>query len=104
MPFAYPVSLEVSRRPVVVIGEDAVRHGKADALLAAGARVFVIASGPVESLARLVEGGATILRRAYRPGDLSGAFLCVASSNDPQEREAIFEEAEESRVLVNVMD
>ena len=104
MAFAYPVSLEVSGRSAVVIGDEAVRHGKADALLSAGARVTVIADGPVDSLARLVGEGASVLRRGYREGDLAGAFVCVASSSNPDVREAIFREAEERRVLINVMD
>lgn len=104
MPFGYPVSLELSGRVVVVIGTDAVRHGKADRLLAQGARVTVIADSPVDDLARLVGEGAAILRRDYREGDLAGAFLCVASSADPDIRAAIHREAEERRVLLNVMD
>jgi len=98
------VSLEVSGRSAVVIGEEAVRHGKADALVSAGARVTVIATGPLDSLARLRGGGATVLRRDYRAGDLAGAFLCVASSSDPLDRAAIFREAEGRGVLANVMD
>ena len=104
MAFAYPVSLELGGRSAVVIGEDAVRHGKADSLIAAGARVCVIAAEPVEAIAQLVGDGATVLRRSYRPGDLGGAFICVASSKDPEERRAIFDEAEERRVLLNIMD
>jgi siroheme synthase-like protein len=102
--FAYPVSLEVSGRSAVVIGDEAVRHGKADALLSAGARVTVIADPPAQALARLADEGAMVLRRSYKPGDLAGAFVCVASSSNPDVREAIFREAEERRVLVNVMD
>jgi siroheme synthase-like protein len=102
--FAYSVSLEVSGRVAIVVGEEAVRHGKADALLEAGARVTVISGGPVDSLARLVGRGASVLRRGYRPGDLAEAFLCVASSEDPDVRAEIFREAEERHVLVNVMD
>jgi siroheme synthase-like protein len=102
--FAYPVSLEVAGRVAVVIGAEAIRHGKADALLSAGARVTVIAPGPLDVLARLGADGATVLRRGYRSGDLTGAFLCVASSEDARTRAAIFREAEERKVLVNVMD
>lgn len=104
MAFAYPVSLEVSGRYAVVIGEDAVRHGKADALLEAGARVTVISDGPVSSLARLEAAGASVLRRGYRPGDLARTFMCVASSDDEAERSEIFREGEDRGVLVNVMD
>jgi precorrin-2 dehydrogenase len=105
MPFAYPISLEVSGRRAVVIGEDAVAHGKADDLLEAGADVSVIATGPERSLTRL-EGLAhvTLHRRGYLPGDLRGAFLCVASSPDEAERESIFREARALGVIVNLLD
>jgi siroheme synthase-like protein len=66
--------------------------------------VTVIATGPVDALVRLVGDGASVLRREFRPGDLAGAFLCVASSDDPAIRAAIFREAEDRRVLANVMD
>ncbi len=41
---------------------------------------------------------------AWRPEDLDGAFVCVASSEDPAERDAIARAARERGVLVNVMD
>ena len=46
----------------------------------------------------------TVERRAWRPADLDGAFVCVASSDDPAERAAIAREARDRGVLVNVMD
>ena len=105
MAFAYPISLEVRGRRAVVIGRDAVIHGKVDALLGAGAVVTVIAEGPEGLLAGLKDDGrATVVRRRYRPGDLAGAFICVASSDDASEREAIHREARAASVLVNVMD
>jgi siroheme synthase-like protein len=104
MAFGYPVTLEVRGRKAVVIGRDAVIHGKADALLEAGADVTVIAEGPEGLLAELEKAGATVLRRRYRPGDLEGAFVCVASSEDASEREAIHREGRSRSVLVNVMD
>ncbi|MBI4259781.1 MAG: NAD(P)-dependent oxidoreductase, partial [Actinobacteria bacterium] len=105
MAFEYPVALEVRGRPAVVIGTDAVVHGKADALLEAGAFVTVVAGEPASALDRLEErSGTTVRRRPYRPGDLAGAFVCVASSKDAGERAAIHREAEARGVLVNVMD
>lgn len=105
MAFGYPVSLEVSGRRAVVIGRTAVAQGKAEALLQAGARVTVIATGPRRALDRLEQQHeATVKRRDYEPGDLEGAFVCVASSTDPEIRAAIHAEAKWRRVLVNVMD
>jgi precorrin-2 dehydrogenase/sirohydrochlorin ferrochelatase len=105
MAFGYPISLEVSGRRAVVIGRMAVAQGKAEALLQAGAQVTVISDGPRRALDKLErEAGATVKRRKYEPRDLDGAFVCVASSDDPEIRAAIHAEARWRRVLVNVMD
>jgi precorrin-2 dehydrogenase/sirohydrochlorin ferrochelatase len=102
--FAYPVSLDVAGRRAVVVGDGAVSLGKADALLAAGALVTVVANGPAQALQRLQEAGATVERRGFEPADLDGAFLCVAASDDPARRAAIFAEARARGVLVNLVD
>jgi siroheme synthase-like protein len=98
------VFLELTGRLTVVIGEDAVRAGRAEALLDAGARVTVVATGPLSRLEQLAGRGASIERRGYLPGDLAGAFLCVAASDDPTVRSSIAAEARARGVLVNVMD
>lgn len=102
MPFGYPVLLELADRRCVVIGATAVREGKVDGLLLAGATdVLVVAPGQVEidpDPRVRVEG------RRWAPDDLDGAFLCVASSDDAIERAAIAREARARGVLVNVMD
>lgn len=103
--FAYPVSLELGGRRALVVGELAVAHGKAEALADAGAAVTVVAEGPAGTLERLErDGRMTVRRRPFRPDDLDGVFLCVASSPDPAERAAIHREARARRVLLNVMD
>ena len=81
--FGYPVSLDVGGKRAVVVGD---ARGKADALRAAGAEV------------------SEISLREFGPKALDGAFVCVASSGDPAEREAIFRACRERGVLVNVMD
>lgn len=102
--FAYPISLDVAGRRAVVVGAGAVALGKGDALLDAGALLTVVADGPLEALERLERAGATIARRGFDPADLDGAFLCVASSDDPEQRAAIFAEARARGVLVNLVD
>jgi siroheme synthase-like protein len=103
--FGYPVSLELGGHRVAVIGADAVAHGKVDALLVAGAEVTVVATGPSAELARLErDPRVTLHRRAWQPEDLDGATLCVAASDDPEERAAIYAAGRERGVLMNVMD
>ena len=106
MPFGYPVMLELAGRRCVVIGADAVRDGKVEGLLAAGADdVLVVATGPATRLDELgrIEGLA-VERRAWQTEDLNGGFLVVAASRDAGERDAIAREARARRALVNVMD
>jgi precorrin-2 dehydrogenase / sirohydrochlorin ferrochelatase len=106
MPFGYPVMLELAGRRSVVIGDGAVREGKVEGMLAAGADdVLVLAGGPPSRLHDLEAIGAVrVERRGWRPDDLNGALLCVASSSDARERAAIAREARARGVLVNVMD
>ena len=104
MAFGYPVFLELEGRLAVVVGSDAVRANRPEALLDAGARVTVIAEGPEERLQELAGRGASIERRSYLPGDLAGAFICVAAVDDPAVADSIASEARARGVLVNVMD
>ena len=105
MAFGYPVALELTGRLAVVIGEEAVAQGKPAGLLAAGATVTVLATGPGPALDRLQpEPAVRVLRREWRPADLDGAAICVAASSDPAERAAVAAAARARGVLVNVMD
>jgi siroheme synthase-like protein len=106
MPFGYPIMLEVAGRRCVVIGEDAVREGKVEGLVAAGATdVVVIATEPAARLNDL-EGieGVTVQRRAWRTGDLQSATLVLGAARDAGERAAIAREARAAGALVNVVD
>ncbi len=104
--FGYPVFLELAGRRCVVIGETAVREGKVEGLLAAGATdVVVIAEGPVPRLDVLEAAeGVEIERRKWTAADLDRAFVVVASSDDQQERDLIAREARTRRALTNIMD
>jgi precorrin-2 dehydrogenase/sirohydrochlorin ferrochelatase len=103
MSFGYPVMLELADRRCVVIGEQAIREGKVDGLLAAGADDVVIVEPSVDDRFEGV-AGVRVERRAWRPGDMDGAFLAVASSDDAATRAAIAREARARGVLVNVLD
>jgi len=109
VPFGYPVFLELAGRRAVVIGAGAVKEGKVQGLLAAGATdVLVVGEGidPMELLASCDPHAdrVRVQERSWRPEDLDGAFLCVASSRDPNERAVIASEARGHHVLVNVID
>jgi siroheme synthase-like protein len=103
MTFGYPVMLDLSGRRCVVIGAQAIREGKVEGLLAAGADDVLVVEPSVDDRFDGVVG-VRVERRAWRPGDLDGAFLAVASSDDGATRAAIAREARARGVFVNVVD
>jgi precorrin-2 dehydrogenase/sirohydrochlorin ferrochelatase len=81
---------------VVVVGAGAVAARKIRALLAAGACVTVISPRAVR-----LSKGVRWLRRCYRRGDLRGARLVVAATDDPAVNQLVCAEAKRRKLLVN---
>lgn len=101
----YPVALQMTDRAVVVVGGGAVAARKVDALLAAGARVTVVAPALAPSLAGLAaEGRITHVQRNYRGGDVEGHALTFVAVDDPAVSRRVAEEARARGVWVNVAD
>ncbi|MFU8819443.1 MAG: precorrin-2 dehydrogenase/sirohydrochlorin ferrochelatase family protein [Desulfurivibrio sp.] len=101
----FPVSLQLSRRPCVVVGGGAVARRKVESLLACEATVTVVSPRLDGELARLHQAGALRwLDREYREGDLAGAFLVIAATDDEAVQARIHAEAERDNLLLNVAD
>ena len=101
----YPVFLELRGRRAVVIGGGAVAEQKALGLLSAGAHVTVVSPEPTPRLAHLAAGGEIELRRRpYRSGDLAGAWLAIAGTDDRAVNARVWAEAEREGVLLNAVD
>jgi len=101
----YPIYLDLRDRLSVVVGGTALAEEKARGLLAAGARVTVIAPEGTAGLAELARGEALVhLARGFKEGDLAGAALVIVTENDPAVRDAVFAEAREGNVLINTVD
>ncbi|HKF37136.1 MAG TPA: bifunctional precorrin-2 dehydrogenase/sirohydrochlorin ferrochelatase [Ktedonobacteraceae bacterium] len=105
MPDYYPAMLDIRGRAAIVIGGDRVAAEKAAALAASGAHVHVQSLEFCEELLKLVEQKQVTLRRkAYEPGDLAGAFVVIAATNDPRLVQSIWAETQERGQLVNIVD
>ncbi len=102
----YPLNLiNLSARKAVVIGGGTVALRKVEGLLAAGAQVTVISPALTDGMAVLhAEGRITVIPRAYQEGDLDGAWLVVAATDDATVNRAVYAEAERRGCLVNVVD
>jgi len=91
----YPVELDLAGKLAVVVGGGTVALRRARALVEAGARVTVIAPDVTSELAALP---VTLRRRRYRDGDLAGAWLVHAATDDPAVNEAVAAEADRDRI------
>jgi uroporphyrin-III C-methyltransferase/precorrin-2 dehydrogenase/sirohydrochlorin ferrochelatase len=91
----YPITLSLAGKRAVVVGGGSVALRRASSLLAAGALVHVIA--PVID-PRLAELDVVAHRRPYRDGDLDGAWLAHAATDDENVNAAVAAEADRQRV------
>jgi uroporphyrin-III C-methyltransferase/precorrin-2 dehydrogenase/sirohydrochlorin ferrochelatase len=101
----YPVFLNLRGRRAVVIGGGTVAEQKVLGLIAAGAHVTVVSPETTPRLAELAAGGGIDLRRRpYRTGDLAGAWLAIAGTDDRGANAQVWAEAEREGVLLNAVD
>ncbi|WP_248549653.1 precorrin-2 dehydrogenase/sirohydrochlorin ferrochelatase family protein [Paenibacillus odorifer] len=98
-----PIMLDCEGQPCVVIGGGVVAERKVSGLLEAGAAVKVISPSLTDPLDSLAEKGLLIwMDRTYAPGDLRGAFLVYAATNDRAVNEEVARESRRLGIHVNV--
>jgi uroporphyrin-III C-methyltransferase/precorrin-2 dehydrogenase/sirohydrochlorin ferrochelatase len=101
----YPVLLDLRDRRCVVIGGGLISEGKVTPLVAAGARVTVVSPALTPGLAVQHRAGRfTLAERGYEPGDLAGAYLAIAATDDAEVNHRVHAEAVERNILINVVD
>jgi uroporphyrin-III C-methyltransferase/precorrin-2 dehydrogenase/sirohydrochlorin ferrochelatase len=101
----YPVLLDLRGRRAVVVGGGAVAEAKVGPLVDAGAAVTVVAPALTAGLAlRAREGRVAHVARSYTPGDLEGARIVIAATDEPDVNHAVYAEAESRGIPVNVVD
>lgn len=99
------MSLDLNGRRVVVVGGGAVGTRRAGDLLAAGARVKVVAPSLSETLrAWMTEGLIAAARRPFRPADVEKAWLVVAATDDPAVNRAVMATAKARRCFASSAD
>jgi siroheme synthase-like protein len=101
---SYPVSLDVSGRPCLVVGGGPVAAHKARGLVACGAVVSVIAPEVGADMEALAPSLHAVQRRTFEPGDVSGYRLVITATGDTHVDGAVFRAAESSGVWVNSAD
>lgn len=101
----YVACLKLTEQPVLVVGGGPIATGKAEGLIASGARVTVVAREVSAGMERLAAAGRiALIERAYTTEDLDGRLLVVASTDDPELHAKIHADATDRKMLVNVVD
>ena len=102
----YPLALtNLARVRCVVVGGGAVAERKVRDLLAGGACPAVISPALTAALAAWREQGRLAhVARAYQDGDLDGAFLAIAATDDRAANAAVAAEGARRGILVNIAD
>jgi siroheme synthase-like protein len=100
----YPVLLEVSDRPCLVVGAGPVAARKVRGLLDCGASVSVIAPSLSDDMEELTPLLHAVERRPYREGDASAYRLVVTATGIPDVDGAVFADGEAAGVWVNSAD
>ena len=98
----YPLFLNLTREKAVVIGAGRVAERKIRSLLAADAAVTMVSPKATAALRRFaLAGKVRWLRRSYRAGDLRGARLVIAATDNETVNQHVCAEAKRRKLLVN---
>ena len=101
----YIACLRLKGRRCVVVGGGEIGLEKVEGLLACDGQVTLIAPEAEPELRSLAdEGSIRWERREYRSGDLERTFIAIAATNHTDVNIAVYEDAEQRAMLVNVVD
>ncbi|MEX0763403.1 MAG: bifunctional precorrin-2 dehydrogenase/sirohydrochlorin ferrochelatase [Dehalococcoidia bacterium] len=108
MPRYYPIYLDVQDRLGLVFGGNHEGERKVKYLLDCGSKVTLFSpeedtTDELKSMA--ANGDFTWVRRRYEPGDLEDAWLAIVADTSSEEiNQAVYNEAKERNIVLNVMD
>jgi siroheme synthase-like protein len=98
----YPVSLTLEGRRVLVVGGGKLATRRAADLLETGARVEVVSPTVSQEIAAWAdEQKVTGALRPFEAGDVTGAWLCSAATDDPAVNRAVVVAAEREHCFVS---
>jgi len=100
----YPLNLDISDQLCLVIGGGTVASRKISGLLPCGARVRVISPEICPSIRGMVEEGVLEWKqRKFMTGDVTGAKLVFAATDNDTTQTKVVEEARAAGIPVNVV-
>ena len=101
----YPIFLDLKDRKVLVFGGGRVAERKIQTLLGSGATIVLVSPTVTPKIRRWAQQGRIhIRRRSYRASDIRGAFLIIATTNDPLIQKSIAQDSHKYQIPINVVD
>lgn len=101
----FPLFFDLKDKKIVVIGGGLIAARRIEVLRSCGAEIILIAKKPADDLKRLADGGEIkLLERSYEEGDLQGAFMAMAATDNRDVNEKVYTDAREAGIAVNVCD
>ncbi|ACZ41498.1 siroheme synthase [Thermobaculum terrenum ATCC BAA-798] len=102
----YPAFLDLCRKKVVVVGGGEIATGKVRGLIPCGPDPLVVIAPEVSDYIRekAIEGALTWIQREYTYGDLEGAYICFAATDDKSANAKVAKEARERNIPVLAVD
>ncbi len=98
-------NLQIDGKAIFVIGGGAVAERKVTSILAAGAELTLISPTLTYELQKLRDTGKIRhLHRKYQSGDLAGAFMVIAATNDREANSEVAVEAVSLGILAEITD
>ena len=105
MPAYYPVCLNLTGKKCLVFGGGPIAEDKIAKFQSSGAQITIVSPTVTPNLQAWAHRGDFQWQpREYQAGDMEGAFLSIAATNDRQVNHEIFQESERLGVLMNVAD
>lgn len=100
-----PIFVKLEGRRCLLVGAGHVALDKARSLLAAGARLRVIAPQALPAIEELAQSGQLEwTQREFAPADLDGNQLAIAATNEAEVNAAVHREAAARGILSNSVD
>lgn len=101
----FPMFVKLRDRLCIVVGGGEVAAAKIPGLIAAEAKIRVIAPEVNQQITgRVREGLVEWRRKQFESGDLEDAYLVVAATNVPDVNHEVYGEAEARGILCNAVD
>ena len=101
----YPVFLDMTHKPALVVGGGEVAERKVQSLLDVEAKVYLISRKlSFELKVKIEDKKVTFLAAEFSPELLDGMFLVIAATDDNHTNSWVAAEAKRRGILVNVVD